>query len=114
MGIYKITSLTNMLGKRELKSNSELEFDYVEGMVNRTVKIRPGSSVFLDISRLPLSLQKLRVKNLIAISEITEMEMNEVIEARKPKQVIEKNTKKNEETTKKIVEKKKHEKKEEE
>lgn len=113
MGIYKITSLTNMLGKRELKSNSVLEFDYVEGMINRTVKIWPGSSVFLNISSLPLSLQKLRVKNLIAISEITEMEMNQVIESKKPKQVIKENIKKNEETAKKTVDKKKHEKKEE-
>ena len=88
MNTYKITNLTNTAGKRDPKFNSTLDIDYVDAMMKKTVKVKPGEAIFLQISTLPLSVHRLRVKGLISVIEISESELKNTMEAtkvRKPK-----------------------------
>lgn len=87
MGIYKITNITNLAGKRDFKYNSDLEFDVIDNMVNKSIKIKPGDTIFLTVQSLPLSIHNLRVKNLITVTEVSEMEATKSIIAVKPKKV---------------------------
>ena len=70
MKSYKITNITNLLGKREYKYNTTLELDYVDGLIKKKIKIKAGDSINLSIEALPLSVHRLRVKNLIIVNEI--------------------------------------------
>jgi len=81
MNTYKITNLTNTAGKRDPKFNSTLDIDYVDAMMKKTVKVNPGESIFLQISTLPLSVHRLRVKGLISVVEISQSELKNTMEA---------------------------------
>ena len=85
MSTYKITNITNSLGKRESKYNTTIEIDYIDNMTKKNVKVRAGDSVFLTAPTLPLSVQRLRLKNLVAVVEISLEELNEHISSTKPK-----------------------------
>jgi hypothetical protein len=76
MATYRITNITNSIGKRDFKYNSPLDINYVDGMMKKTVKVKPGDSVYLTIQTLPLSIHRLRVKGLITVIEVTSAELN--------------------------------------
>ena len=38
MNTYKITNITNTVGKRDFKYNSDLNIEYVDNMVKKTIK----------------------------------------------------------------------------
>jgi len=78
MSTYKITNITHLAGKRDLKYNSVLDIEYVDQMVKKTVKIKPNDSLYLTISSLPLSVHRLRVKNLITVTEVSNKEMEQL------------------------------------
>lgn len=78
MSTYKITNITHLAGKRDLKYNSVLDIEYVDQMVKKTVKIKPNDSLYLTISTLPLSVHRLRVKNLITVTEVSNKEMEQL------------------------------------
>ena len=84
MANYKITNITNTAGKRELGFNSILNIEYVDSMMKKTVKVKPGEVVFLKIHSLPLSVRKLRVKKLISVIEITDNELKNSMNINKP------------------------------
>ena len=75
MSTFKIKNITNELGKRDYKYNSVLDIEYVDKMMKKTVKIKPGATVYLTLSSLPLSAHTLRVKNLITVTEIGDSEL---------------------------------------
>ena len=81
MNTYKITNLTNLAGKRDFKFNSDLDIEFIDKMVKKTVKIKAGNSVYLTVDSLPMSVHKLRAKNLVSVTEISpkelEISMNE-------------------------------------
>jgi hypothetical protein len=86
MSTYKITNITNFsTGKRDAKHNSTLDIDYVENMVKKTICVKPGNTVYLTTQRLPLSVHRLRVKGLITVSEISEIELSKLINESIPK-----------------------------
>jgi hypothetical protein len=85
MSVYKITNITNSLGKREYKYNSPVEFDYVDNMMKKKISIKPGDTTYLTINSLPLSIHRLRVDRLITVTEISAKELNHVISDSKPK-----------------------------
>jgi len=111
MNTYKITNLTNFAGKRETKYNSTLDIEYVDSMMTKTIKVKPGETVYLQISSLPLSVHRLRVKKLISVVEIGESELKNNIDAlkpasvKKPEVVVENVDKKIVEVKKKLVQK---------
>lgn len=84
MNTYKITNLSNLLGKRDLRYDTVLDIDYVDSMMKKTIKIKPGETIFLQISSLPLSVHRLRVKKLISVVEIGQTELQKHIDAAKP------------------------------
>jgi len=85
MNTYKITNLTNTAGKRDPKFNSTLDVDYVDAMMKKSVQVKPGESIYLQISTLPLSVHRLRVKGLISVVEIGQSELKNTMEASKPR-----------------------------
>lgn len=103
MGTYKITNITNLLGKRDYKYNSTLDVDYVDGLIKKKLKIKAGGSVNLTIESLPLSVHRLRVKNFIIVNEIEKVEeakpKKKKVVASKPKQKTKKETPKKTTTT---------------
>jgi hypothetical protein len=81
MNTYKITNLTNTAGKRDPKFNATLDIDYVDAMMKKTVRVKPGETIFLQISTLPLSVHRLRVKKLISVVEVGSSELKNTMEA---------------------------------
>ena len=84
MSIYKITNRTNLVGKRDFKFNSELDITVVDNMVKKTMKIKPGDSVFLTVASLPLSVHRLRVKGLVTVVEVSPADLPKKASVPKP------------------------------
>lgn len=76
MNTYKITNITNLIGKREKKYNSVLDIEYVDKMTKKIIKVNAGETIYLSIQTLPLSVQSLRVKGLITVTEVDPIEIN--------------------------------------
>ena len=76
MGIYKLTNITDKIGKRDLKYNSILEIEYIDKMVKKAIKLSPNEICYLTVTSLPISIQRLAIKNLITISEVSSEELN--------------------------------------
>jgi hypothetical protein len=87
MNTYKITNITNLAGKRDFRFNSELDIEYVDNMIKKVVKVKPNESIFLTTESLPLSVHRLRVKNLVTVTEISKNELAALLESKKPKAV---------------------------
>jgi hypothetical protein len=85
MSTYRITNITNTAGKRDFKHNSILDIEYVDDMTKKIVKVKPGDSMFLTTSSLPLSVHRLRVKGLITVVEVSAVELANALENSKPK-----------------------------
>ena len=79
MNTYKITNITNLSGKRDFKHNSSLDITYVDNMTTKKITIKAGESIYLTAKTLPLSARKLRVKNLITVVEVSDREINDLM-----------------------------------
>jgi len=75
MGIYKITNTTNKIDKRQQGFNSLVLIDYVNNMEKQSKPLNAGETLFIEISALPISIHKLRAKNMISVSEASRSEM---------------------------------------
>lgn len=108
MSTYKITNITNFLGKRDYNYNSNLDIEFVDNMMKKAVTIKPNDDVYLTISSLPLSVHRLRVKNLISVLEVSEAPQISVATktTEKAKTKAESNIVETKKPEKKIVEKK--------
>ena len=109
MSTYKITNITNTAGKRDFKFNSELSIEFIDNMMKKAIAIKPGDSVFLTVQSLPLSVQRLRVKGLVVVTEVSEAELAKTIVEVKPKKtkkIDEEAVKSEEESNKKFAKKK--------
>jgi len=88
MNTYKITNITNLLAKRDRKFNSTLGIEYVDKMTKKTINVKPNDSVYLTVTTLPLSVHRLRIKNLIIVTEVSPAEVAKTMKkARPPKKV---------------------------
>lgn len=85
MNTYRITNITNKVGKREPNYNSVANIEYVDNRTRKTIALRAGDSVFLTVSSLPLSVHRLRIKKLIEIVEVSATELQKSMEKSKPK-----------------------------
>lgn len=101
MNTYKITNVTNLAGKRDSKYNMALDIEYIDNRTKKTINLKAGDSVYLTVNSLPLSVHRLRIKNLIVISEVSAAELQKSMESTKPQ------AKQKPKQTKKPVEKKK-------
>ena len=87
MNTYKITNLTNQLGRRDSKYNSVVDIEYIDNRAKKVAKLKPSETVFLSVQSLPLSVHRLRIKNVITVSEVSAAELQKHIQATKPKPV---------------------------
>jgi regulation of enolase protein 1 (concanavalin A-like superfamily) len=85
MNTYKITNVTDTAGKRDFKFNSPISIEYVDNMMKKTVIVNPGKSLYLTVADLPLSVHKLRIKNLVSVVEVSQSELESIRNERKPK-----------------------------
>jgi hypothetical protein len=84
MANYKITNVTNLAGKREIGFNTTISIDYVDSMMKKSIMVKPGETVFLQIGSLPLSVHRLRVKKLVNVVEVSDNEMKNSMNVGKP------------------------------
>ena len=94
MNTYKITNTTNLVGKRDVKYNKVVDIEYIDNRVKKKIRLKAGDTVFLTVNSLPLSVHRLRIKNLITVIEISNTELNKKMEMIKPKTVKSKTIKK--------------------
>ena len=73
--IYKITNITNLVGKRDPKHNSLVNIEYVDGRTKKTMSLKAGEEVFISVQSLPLSVHRLRIKKLVQIAEASDAEL---------------------------------------
>ena len=85
MNTYKITNITNLLGKREINFKKVVDVEYLDKRNKKINKLKAGESMFLSIASLPLSVHRLRIKGLISISEVSPAELAKTIAKPKPK-----------------------------
>jgi len=85
MNTYKITNITNLVGKRDPKFNSIANIEYVDNRTRKIIALKPSESVFLTVQSLPLSVHRLRIKKLIDIVEVSPAELKKSMEKAKPK-----------------------------
>lgn len=89
MAKYKILNVTYKLNKRDVNYNKTLSFEVTEGFKVKKIKIEPNQLIYLDVSKLPLSLQKYRMEGLITILQINDLDYKrELKEFNKKKLVV--------------------------
>ena len=80
---YKITNITNQLGRRDPNFNSILDIEYIDGFIKKTFKLMPNQTVFMNLVSLPLSVHKMRIKKFVIVNEVSDSvvqnEMNKYI-----------------------------------
>jgi len=75
---YKITNITDKLGKRDVNFNSTLSIKYIDEMEKKTISLKPKHTIYYTTSSLPLSLHKYRVKGLVSIEEVSDKELEKI------------------------------------
>ena len=78
MNTYKITNITNLLGKRDFNYNTTLNIDILDGMLRKNIEVKPSMSVYVTLNKLPLNIHRLRIKGWVSVSIVGENELNEV------------------------------------
>jgi hypothetical protein len=87
MNTYKITNVTNLVGKRDPKFNMPIDVEYIDNRTKKSINLKAGESVFLTVNSLPLSVHRLRIKKLIEISEVSAAELVKSMEKTKPQPI---------------------------
>ena len=70
MAYYKIKSLTSKLGKRHMDKDAVLGITYQDGFKEKNHMLHPGGILYISTPSLPINIHKLRMKNLVSVSEI--------------------------------------------
>lgn len=84
MNTYKIKNITNTLEKRHPNFNSIVIINYVDGMVNKEIRINPDGVVYFTINQLPISVRSLELKGLIQITNHPKLTRKPKSEGDKP------------------------------
>lgn len=87
MNSYKITNITNLVGRRDSKFNTIIDIEYIDNRIKKTIKLKAGETVFLTVNSLPLSIHRLRIKGLININEVSVTELAKTMEKERPKTI---------------------------
>ena len=81
MAHYKIKNITGKLAKRHVSKDTILNIEYHVGFQKKFRKLGVNNEILLTCRTLPVSVQLLRAKKLITVSEISE---NEFVRLQKP------------------------------
>ena len=87
MSIYKITNITDTLPKRDSKNNSKVIVSYVNNMMREEIEVKPKDIIYLTIQQLPLSIHRLRMKNLITVVEVHESDLPDLQKGYQQKEI---------------------------
>ena len=71
MGYYKVKNITNTLGKRHPQRDTNVNISINEGLIAKNFELASGQEVAMECVKIPVDLQKLRVKGLVTISEMS-------------------------------------------
>lgn len=74
MNTYKIENITNLLDKRNVYYNTNVEIKFVVDMIYKTVSLKPGKSLYMNIEKLPLSIHQLRINGLINVIRMNDLD----------------------------------------
>lgn len=85
MGKYRIKNLTDSFGKRDADYNKVVSFQVSNGLMKKTITIEPGDELYIELKILPLDLQRLRIKNIVTVTEIGNLEFNSRLKAEQNK-----------------------------
>ena len=85
MGKYRIKNLTDSFGKRDADYNKVVSFQVSNGLMKKTITIEAGDELFIELKILPLDLQRLRIKNIVTVTEIGNLEFNSRLKAEQNK-----------------------------
>lgn len=88
MNSYKITNITNQANKRDNIYNTIVEIEYIDNILKKKISVKPGECIYLTLHKLPMSVNKLLIKNLISVTEVTNNELNNAINDSKKTEVI--------------------------
>jgi hypothetical protein len=86
MNTYKITNKTKELEKRSPYFNTDVILNYVDGMLNKKIVLKPEKFVYLTINSLPISIHRLQLDGLVQITnhpKLTQKPKTEKVEPKK-------------------------------
>jgi hypothetical protein len=72
---YKITNLTGTLPKRASKYNTVATFNYADGLMKKTINIKPNDVAYLTVDRLPIGVHHLRILKLVDVTQVNKSEI---------------------------------------
>lgn len=81
MAHYKIKNITGKLPKRHVNKDTVLKIEYHVGFLKKFRSLNVGDELLLTCRTLPVSVQNLRAKQLVIISQIS---ANEFVKLQKP------------------------------
>lgn len=73
---YKITNITNTFGKRDMNYMEDVNIEYVNGMKKEKITLKPDKSIIISTDKLPLSVHRLRLKNMIIVKMVDDTKEN--------------------------------------
>jgi hypothetical protein len=82
MNNYKITNITNFVAKRAQNNNAVVDITYVDGMIVKTIKLKPAETLFLTVKELPISVRNLIMKKMIDVVEISETQLKTIMKSK--------------------------------
>jgi len=74
MKYFKIRNVTDSLGKREIRFNSDLDVEFITGFVKDSIVLKPNQQLYMKTKTLPITLHKMRLQGLISIVEVDSKE----------------------------------------
>jgi hypothetical protein len=72
---YKITNLTGALPKRAPKYNTNASITYADGLMKKTINIKPSDVVYLTVTKLPIGAHRLRMLKIIDVKQVSQSEI---------------------------------------
>ncbi len=95
MNTYQIKNITDTLEKRNPHYNTDVIIPYVDKMISKTIKIKPGLSVYFVTDSLSVSVYRLRLMGLVSIISSPNLGVKKEKKVKKKKSTpIKKTTKK--------------------
>lgn len=92
MAYYKITNITNGLGKRHPRFNTVQIIEFRTGNKKESVNVLPGAEILMESSHLPMGAHKLRSEGLITVVEIDKTSFMRLTQVPKPVEVVDVDT----------------------
>lgn len=88
MAYFKITNITDGLGKRHPRFNTVQNIEFRTGNKKESVTVLPGAEILMESSHLPMGAHKLRSEGLITVVEIDKNTFMRMTQVQKAPEVV--------------------------